>query len=215
LARDDDVLEIGANRAIDLVVAKESGAGAARFGGGTGRILGEHPEGGPVSVKQGRFGSYVNHGKINATIPKGTNAETLTLDDAVATLKAKAAGGGVFGRLLGQHPDGGPVTVRDGRYGAYVNWGKVNATIPKSTAPDSIALGQALELIAEREGKPVAEPRGRAKTSARAKAAPGKAPSKPAAANAPARAKPAAPKKPAARTAAAAKPKSATSSKRR
>src|SRR6202034_640514 len=94
LARDDDVLEIGANRAIDLIVAKESGAGASRFGGGTGRILGEHPEGCPVSVKQGRFGSYVNHGKINATIPKGTNTETLTLDDAVALLKAKAAGGG-------------------------------------------------------------------------------------------------------------------------
>ena len=118
--------------------------GGSRFGGGAGRVLGEHPEGGPVSVKQGRFGSYVNHGKINATIPKGTNAETLTLDDALAMLKAKAAGGGVFGRLLGQHPDGGPVTVRDGRYGAYVNWGKVNATIPKSIAPDSISLGQAL-----------------------------------------------------------------------
>ena len=117
LGRDDDVLEIGANRAIDLIVAKESGAGAARFGGGgAGRVLGEHPEGGQVSVKQGRFGTYVNHGKINATIPKGTDPAGLTLDDAVALLKARAAGGGVIGRLVGQHPDGGPVTVRDGRY---------------------------------------------------------------------------------------------------
>ena len=137
LGRDDDVLEVGANRAIDLIVAKESGAGAARFGGGgAGRVLGEHPEGGQVSVKQGRFGTYVNHGKINATIPKGTDPAGLTLDDAVALLKARAAGGGVIGRLVGQHPDGGPVTVRDGRYGAYVNWGKVNATIPKGTTPD-------------------------------------------------------------------------------
>ena len=143
LGRDDDVLEVGANRAIDLIVAKESGAGAARFGGGgAGRVLGEHPEGGQVSVKQGRFGTYVNHGKINATIPKGTDPAGLTLDDAVALLKARAAGGGVIGRLVGQHPDGGPVTVRDGRYGAYVNWGKVNATIPKGTTPDSITLGQ-------------------------------------------------------------------------
>ena len=98
---------------------------------GAARVLGEHPEGGPVAVKQGRFGAYVNHGKINATVPKGTSTETLTLDDAVALLAAKAAGGGVYGRLLGEHPDGGPVTVRDGRFGAYVNWGKVNATIPK------------------------------------------------------------------------------------
>ena len=73
LGRDDDVLEIGGNRAIDLIVAKESGAGGSRFGGGAGRELGEHPEGGKVSVKAGRFGSYVNHGKINATIQKGTD----------------------------------------------------------------------------------------------------------------------------------------------
>ena len=39
--------------------------------GARGRVLGEHPEGGTVSVKQGRFGAYVNHGKINATHPEG------------------------------------------------------------------------------------------------------------------------------------------------
>ena len=53
------------------------------------------PQGGAVSVKQGRFGAYVNHGKINATLPKGTDPASLTLDDAVALLAAKAAGGGV------------------------------------------------------------------------------------------------------------------------
>ena len=205
LGRDDDVLEIGGNRAIDLIVAKESGGGGSRFGGGAGRVLGEHPEGGAVSVKAGRFGAYVNHGKINATLPKGTDPASLTLDDAVALLEAKAAGGGVSGRLVGEHPDGGPVTVRDGRFGAYVNWGKVNATIPKSTAPDSITLGKALELIAEREGKPAAQPRKRAKAPAKTAAAK----------NAASRAKPAAPNKPAAKKAAAAKPKTAASSKRR
>ena len=49
LGRDDDVLEIGGNRAIDLIVAKESGAGGSRFGAGAGRELGEHPEGGKVA----------------------------------------------------------------------------------------------------------------------------------------------------------------------
>ena len=117
-------------------------------------------------MKAGRFGSYVNHGKINATIQKGTDPASLTLEDAIELLKAKAAGGGVIGRLVGEHPDGGPVTVRDGRYGAYVNWGKVNATISKGTAPDSITLSDALELIAEREGKPVARPRKPAKKRA-------------------------------------------------
>ena len=206
LGRDDDVLEVGGNRAIDLIVAKESGA-ASRFGGGAGRVLGEHPAGGTISVKQGRFGSYVNHGKINATIPRGTDPVSLTLDDAVGLLAAKAAGGGAGGRLVGEHPEGGPVTVREGRFGPYVNWGKVNATIPKSTPPASISLSEALELIAEREGKPAPAPRKAAAKSAAAgsaarkaaaeKAKPAKAPAK------------AAPGKTGAKSSAKAKPKAA------
>jgi len=202
LGRDDDVLEIGANRAIDLIVAKESGASAGRFGAAPARVLGDHPEGGPVSVKQGRFGPYVNHGKINATLPKGTDPAALTLGEAVELIKAKAAGGGVIGRLVGEHPDGGPVTVRDGRFGAYVNWGRVNATLPKGAKPDSVTLAQALELIAEREGKPAARPRKPAKAAARGK--PEKPPAKAGAR------KPVSAKKAAAKKAPAVKPKSAT-----
>ncbi len=174
LGRDDDVLEIGGNRAVDLIVAKESGLGGSRFGGGPARILGEHPEGGPVSLKQGRFGAYVNHGKINATLPRGTDPAGVTLAEAVAMLKAKAAGGGASGRLLGEHPEGGPVTVRDGRFGPYVNWGKVNATIPKSTPPDSVSFGDALELLAEREGRPAPMRKAAGKKAAARRPAPAK-----------------------------------------
>ena len=78
--------------------------------------------------------------------------------------------------------------MRAGRFGAYVNWGKVNATIPKSMSAEAITLEEALELIAEREGMP-------AKTT---KAPPRKAAAK-------AREKPAAPPK-AAKKAAAKKP---------
>jgi DNA topoisomerase-1 len=176
LGKDDDVLEIGANRAIDLIVAKESGAGRGRFGADAGRALGDHPTlGGAVAVRQGRFGAYVNHGKVNATLAKGTDAASLTLEEAVALLAAKAAGGGAGGRLLGDHPDGGPIAVRAGRFGAYVNWGKVNATISKSTPPDDITLSEAITLLAEREGRP-ARPAAKAKTGkAKATAAtPGK-----------------------------------------
>jgi DNA topoisomerase-1 len=164
-----------------------------------------------VSVKAGRFGSYVNHGKINATLPKGTDPASLTLEAAIELLKAKAAGGGVIGRLVGEHPDGGPITVRDGRFGAYVNWGKVNATISKGTAPDSVTLSDALELIAEREGRPAAQPRKAAKRApAKGNAQPAKAG---AMESAGARAKPTGPKKAAAKKASVAKPKSAASGK--
>ncbi len=92
LADDDDVLTIGANRAIDLVVAKEEGRGGGRRGGGTpaGTVLGEHPDGGPVTVRAGRFGPYVNAGKVNATLPKDTDPATLTLEDALRMIAAKA-----------------------------------------------------------------------------------------------------------------------------
>ena len=98
LEASDDVLEIGANRAIDLIVARESaGPGRGRFGGGAtppGRALGDHPDGGPVTVRPGRFGPYVNHGKLNATLPKGLDPDTVTLDEALALLAAKGAAGG-------------------------------------------------------------------------------------------------------------------------
>jgi DNA topoisomerase-1 len=48
------------------------------------------------------------------------------------------------------------VTVRAGRYGPYVNHGKVNATLPKSVKPEETTLEQAVDLLAEKAGKPTA-----------------------------------------------------------
>jgi DNA topoisomerase-1 len=114
----------------------------------------------------------------------------------VDLLAQKAAGGGRFGRnrtpiaaiKTFEHADG-VISVRDGRYGPYVNQGKVNATLPKTVAPADVTLEQALELIAERAAK------GGGKRPAR-KAAAQKAPAKKAAAK-PAAKKPAAKKAPA------------------
>ena len=91
LGTDDDVLTIGGNRAIDLVVAKESGAGGSRFGRPVpaGRVLGDHPAGGPVTVRAGRYGPYVNWGKVNATLPKSTAADDLSLPDALRLIEEK------------------------------------------------------------------------------------------------------------------------------
>jgi len=96
LGKDDDVLEIGANRAIDLIIAKESGAGGFRRGAADpGRPLGEDPESGkPIVVKAGRFGPYVTDGETNATLPKAVAAEAVTLDEAIGLLNARRAMGG-------------------------------------------------------------------------------------------------------------------------
>ena len=238
IGRDDDILEIGGNRAIDLIVAKESGAsGQRRFGAaGPGRELGEHPKGGKVTVKDGRYGPYVNWGKINATLPKDADVASYNLAQALALLEAKQNGGAAAeaaptsGKLLGEHPSGGKITLREGRFGPYVNWGKVNATIPKSYNQDDVTLTEAIEWIEAKAGAapaPRAKAKSPAKTSAKAPAgataAKAKAPAaaKPAAKSAPAKAataKPAA--KPAGKKAvkakaAAAKPASKTAGKSR
>ncbi len=95
LGRDDDVLEIGGNRAIDLIVAKEQGGGRGRPAGDPGRSLGKDAESGrDVVVKAGRYGPYVTDGDVNATLPKSVNAEALTLEEALKLIAAKREAGG-------------------------------------------------------------------------------------------------------------------------
>ncbi|MGI9451547.1 MAG: type I DNA topoisomerase [Geminicoccaceae bacterium] len=92
LGPDDDVLTIGMNRAISLIAeAATKGRPAQKVL----RELGDHPDDKkPVTLHEGRFGPYVKHGKINASLPKGENPESLTLEAAVALIAAKAAKGG-------------------------------------------------------------------------------------------------------------------------
>ena len=202
LGKDDDVLTIGGNRAIDLIVAKESGLTGRRFGGGeapAAKALGDHPAGGAIALRAGRYGPYVNHGKINATLPKDADPTTFTLEEAIALLAAKASGGGggggsIQGRLLGQHPDGGPITVREGRFGSYVNHGKTNATLKHDMSPESLSLEEAIRLVEDKAGSGPAPRKAAARSTKAApkKAAPAKkaAPTKKAAAKkAPAKAK--------------------------
>ncbi|KMO38292.1 type I DNA topoisomerase [Methylobacterium aquaticum] len=94
LGKDDDVLEVGANRAIDLIVQKEQGGGR-RPAQDPGRLIGTAPDSGkPVTVKAGRYGAYVTDGEINATLPKGADAEAVTLDEALRLIAARREAGG-------------------------------------------------------------------------------------------------------------------------
>jgi DNA topoisomerase I len=95
LGKDDDVLEIGGNRAIDLIVAKESGAGGFRRGAADpGRELGADPASGKtVVVKAGRFGPYVTDGETNATLPRTVAQEAVTLEEALQFLAARREAG--------------------------------------------------------------------------------------------------------------------------
>ena len=151
LDKGEDVLEIGGNRAIDLIITKEAGGGGRFGGGGEIRAVGDHPQGGAITLKAGRFGPYLAWGKVNATLPKGADIVNMTVEQATAIVDAKAAGAPSDGRLLGEHPDGGgPITVRAGRFGPYVAWNKVNATLPKSITMETVSIEDAIRLLEDK-----------------------------------------------------------------
>ena len=85
-----DVLTIGLNHAVTLIA--EKGKSRGRGGAKPIRELGVHPEDEkPIGIYDGRYGPYVKHGKINATIPKDRDPAQLTLEEAVALIAARAA----------------------------------------------------------------------------------------------------------------------------
>ncbi|WP_439111244.1 type I DNA topoisomerase [Lentibacter sp.] len=161
------------------------------------RQIGDHPEGGMITTNFGRFGPYVMHQLPDDAKPTYANLKDpndvfeLGMNRAVELLAEKRANPG-RGRSaaakplkeLGEHPEsGGPINVMEGRYGPYVKWEKVNATLPKDTKPEDLTLEQAVELIAEKAakgGKKKAAPKKAAakKPAAKKKAAPKKAAAK-------------------------------------
>ena len=125
------------------------------------RLVGQHPEDGePVETAIGRYGPYVRHGKTYANLKDPEEVFTLGMNRAVELIAEKRANPG-RGRTaakalkeLGEHPtEGGPVNVMEGRYGPYVKWGKVNATLPKDVDPANVDMDQAVALIAEKAAK--------------------------------------------------------------
>jgi DNA topoisomerase-1 len=87
--KEDNVLEIGMNRAVELIASAKTRAKAPA------KDLGVHPDSKkPVTLHDGRFGPYVQHDKTRATLPKDVDKDTLTLDQAVALIAAKDAKGG-------------------------------------------------------------------------------------------------------------------------
>ncbi|HEY4135082.1 MAG TPA: type I DNA topoisomerase [Alphaproteobacteria bacterium] len=180
------------------------------------RTVGTHPEDGKV-VKAGigRFGPYIQHDKVYASIPPDEDVLSVGLNRAVDLLAEKVKRGGrgdAALREIGLHPsDEKPITLHKGRYGLYVKHGKINATLPGDADPETFGLDASIALLAARAAKAgVKVPKGKAKAKAAdADAAPKKkAPAKKAAAKKPA-AKKAAKKAPAKKGAKKAAPKTA------
>ena len=123
------------------------------------REVGLHPEDGKkISANFGRFGPYVAHDGIYASLPSPEDVFEIGLNHAVTLLaEKKAKGPGRRGaqtlKDLGAAPDGKPIKVLKGKFGPYVSDGETNATLHEGMEPDSVTMEQALALIAERAAK--------------------------------------------------------------
>ncbi len=121
------------------------------------RTLGDHPDTGkPIKAGLGRYGPYLLHdGKYTSL--KEDDVLTVGMNRAVTVLAEAASKGGKGTaaepvRVLGKHPDDETdIAVYKGRYGPYVKYKKVNATLPKGKEIDAITLEEALELIAAKQ----------------------------------------------------------------
>lgn len=149
------------------------------------RVVGMHPEGGEVKSNLGRFGPFIMHQMPDESKPVYVNLKDfqdvfeIGMNRAVELLAEKRANPG-RGRgsaakplkELGEHPqDGGMIAVMEGRYGPYVKWEKVNATLPKDVEPDAVTMDMAVALIAEKSAKAGAKKKAPAKKAAAKKPA--------------------------------------------
>ncbi|MEX0328147.1 MAG: type I DNA topoisomerase [Ruegeria sp.] len=152
------------------------------------RQIGEHPDGGMISSNFGRFGPYIMHQlpddakPIYANLKDPNDVFEIGMNRAVELLAEKRANPGRGQRAaakplkeLGEHPDGGAIQVLDGRYGPYVKWEKVNATLPKDIKPEDVTLEMAVELANEKAAKKGGRKKAAPKKKAAAKKAPKKA----------------------------------------
>ncbi|HWL10367.1 MAG TPA: type I DNA topoisomerase [Planctomicrobium sp.] len=117
--------------------------------------LGLHPEDGlVVNAGIGRFGPYVQHHGRYKSLGKDDDILTIDLARAVELFKDfKGRAAQTPLKELGAHPeDGKPVAIFEGRYGAYAKWGKVNATIPKESDPQSVTMEEVVKLLEARAG---------------------------------------------------------------
>ena len=122
------------------------------------RKVGDHPESGhEILVNYGRYGGYLTCDSKNASLEDSSEVFDIGINRAVSLL-ANAKPGRLKSsselKTLGDHPsDGKPIKVMKGKFGPYVKYKTINATIPDSFDPETIDLDEAIELIDKKMDK--------------------------------------------------------------
>ena len=118
------------------------------------KILGQHPDTGKdITLNSGRFGPYLKCENKSARIESAEDIFSIGLNRAV-TMIAEAKPGRISSseiKHLGEHPeDKKPVRVMKGKFGPYIKYKSINATIPEEKDPNEINMDDALILIEKR-----------------------------------------------------------------
>jgi len=116
-------------------------------------VVGTH-NGVSLEISKGRFGPYIKYQGQFVSIPKGQAPETVTLDQAIALVEAKAAG--VMAAVLKSFTEDANIQILNGRYGPYIKNGKDNVPIPKEKQWDSLTFAEVAELCKNFVKKPKA-----------------------------------------------------------
>lgn len=129
------------------------------------RTLGEFQEQ-VVKANVGRFGPYIQHGKVFASIPKGEDPMTVTYDRAVEILKEKQEADA--NKIIKIFKEDENVQLLNGRWGAYLKIGKNNYKLPKTADPEKLTYEECIE-ISQNQEKPKGKGRATKTTKAKAK----------------------------------------------
>jgi DNA topoisomerase-1 len=153
------------------------------------RVVGTDPESGePITAQNGRYGPYLKKGTDSRSLDNEEQLFTVTLEEALAIYAQPKQRGRAAAkpplRELGDDPNSGkPVTVKEGRFGAYVTDGETNATLRVGDDPTTVTIERAAELLAEKRAKgPAPKKRTTTKKKAPAKRAAARKPTAAAAA---------------------------------
>jgi DNA topoisomerase-1 len=119
------------------------------------RTIGEY-EGEVVKANSGRFGPYVQIGKVFVSIPKEEDPMTISFDRAVELMVNKKIADA--SKVLKTFEEREDVQILDGRWGAYLKIGKNNYKLPKGTEIETLELEKCLEMAVEQDKAPKKKP---------------------------------------------------------
>jgi len=130
-------------------------------------------DGEEVTAQNGRYGPYLKKGTDSRSLTSEEQIFTITLPEAEAIYAQPKTRGGARAaaaplKELGNDPaTGKPMLIKDGRFGAYVTDGEVNATLRKEDSVEAMTADRAAELLAEKRAKGPAPKRSTRRTATR------------------------------------------------